>query len=177
VEAPWKRQEESRSVKTARADKGAFDETVLGILKLKDRGQRVEIRVVLHALTAPVIAETCRWIARNLPFVDHVALMGLENTGFAIANDAMLWMDPMDYREGLARAVDHLAAAGVNVSVYNLPKCVLSRSVWPHALQSISDWKNAFVEECDRCDEKKNCSGFFTTGRPRFSRGIAAIAS
>jgi His-Xaa-Ser system radical SAM maturase HxsC len=157
--------------------KGAFDETVLGILKLKDRGQRVEIRVVLHALTAPVIAETCKWIARNLPFVDHVALMGLENTGFAIANDAMLWIDPMDYREGLAKAVDHLIAAGVNVSIYNLPKCVLSRSVWPHALQSISDWKNAFVEECDRCDERKSCSGFFTTGRPRFSRGIHAITS
>ena len=88
--------------------KGAFDETMLGILKLKDRGQRVEIRVVLHALTAPIIAETCRWIARNLPFVDHVALMGLENTGFAIANDAMLWIDPMDYRDALAEAVDHL---------------------------------------------------------------------
>lgn len=29
--------------------KGAFDETILGILKLKDRGQRVEIRVVLAA--------------------------------------------------------------------------------------------------------------------------------
>lgn len=157
--------------------KGAFDETVLGILKLKDRGQRVEIRVVLHALTAPVIAETCRWIARNLSFVDHVALMGLENTGFAIANDAMLWIDPMDYREGLAQAVDHLIAAGVSVSVYNLPKCVLPRSVWPHALQSISGWKNAFVEECDRCDEKNSCSGFFTTGRPRFSRGITAITA
>ena len=74
--------------------KGAFDETMLGILKLKDRGQRVEIRVVMHALTAPIIEDTGRWIARNLPFVDHVALMGLENTGFAIANDAMLWMDP-----------------------------------------------------------------------------------
>lgn len=157
--------------------KGAFDETVLGILKLKDRGQRVEIRVVLHALTAPIIAETCRWIARNLPFVDHVALMGLENTGFAIANDAMLWIDPMDYRDALAEAVDHLDAAGVNVSIYNLPKCVLSRSVWPHAIQSISDWKNGFVEECDRCDEKDSCSGFFTTGRPRFSRGISAITS
>ena len=57
--------------------------------------------------------------------------------------------------DGLAKAVDHLSAAGVNVSVYNLPKCVLPRSVWPHALQSISDWKNGFVEECDRCDEKK----------------------
>jgi His-Xaa-Ser system radical SAM maturase HxsC len=157
--------------------KGAFDETVLGILKLKDRCQRVEIRVVLHALTAPIISETCRWIARNLPFVDHVALMGLENTGFAIANDAMLWIDPVDYRDALALAVDHLTAARVNVSVYNLPRCVLSRSVWPHALQSISDWKNGFVDECSRCDEKPDCSGFFTTGRPRFSRGIHAITA
>jgi His-Xaa-Ser system radical SAM maturase HxsC len=154
--------------------KGAFDETVLGILKLKDRAQRVEIRVVLHVLTAPIITETCRWIARNLPFVDHVALMGLENTGFAIANDAILWIDPMDYRDALAEAVDYLVAAGVNVSVYNLPKCVLSRSVWPYAVQSISDWKNGFVTECDGCDEKVSCSGFFTTGRPRFSRGISA---
>ena len=45
--------------------KGAFEETVLGILKLKERGQRVEIRVVLHALTAPRIVETARWFARN----------------------------------------------------------------------------------------------------------------
>jgi His-Xaa-Ser system radical SAM maturase HxsC len=157
--------------------KGAFDETILGILKLKDRGQRVEIRVVLHALTAPIIEDTGRWIARNLPFVDHVALMGLENTGFAIANDAMLWMDPVDYGDRLARAVDHLSAAGVNVSVYNLPKCVLPKSVWPHALQSISDWKNGFVEECDRCGAKNTCSGFFTTGRPRFSRGVRAITA
>ncbi|RXG84231.1 His-Xaa-Ser system radical SAM maturase HxsC [Bradyrhizobium zhanjiangense] len=157
--------------------KGAFDETILGILKLKDRAQRVEIRVVLHALTAPIIEDTGRWIARNLPFVDHVALMGLENMGFAIANDAMLWMDPVDYGDGLARAVDHLSAAGVNVSVYNLPKCVLPKSVWPHAFQSISDWKNGFVEECDRCDAKTTCSGFFTTGRPRFSRGVRAITA
>jgi His-Xaa-Ser system radical SAM maturase HxsC len=157
--------------------KGAFDETILGVLKLKDRGQRVEIRVVLHALTAPIIEDTGRWLARNLPFVDHVALMGLENTGFAIANDAMLWMDPVDYGDGLARAVNHLSAAGVNVSVYNLPKCVLPKSVWPHTFQSISDWKNGFVEECDRCDEKNTCSGVFTTGRPRFSRGVRAITS
>jgi His-Xaa-Ser system radical SAM maturase HxsC len=155
--------------------KGAFDETILGILKLKDRGQRVEIRVVLHALTAPIISETCRWIARNLPFVDHVALMGL--TGFAIANDALLWIDPMDYRDGLADGVDRLSAAGVNVSVYSLPRCVLERSVWPYAVQSISDWKNGYVEECSRRVEKDRCSGLFTSGRPRLSRGIQAVAS
>ena len=156
--------------------KGAFDETILGILKLKDRGQRVEIRIVLHALTAPIIEDTGRWIARNLPFVDHVALMGLENTGFAIANDVMLWMDPVDYGDGLARAVDYLIAAGVNASVYNLPRCVLDRAVWPYAVQSISDWKNGYVEECSCCIEKDRCSGLFTSGRPRLSRGIRAVA-
>jgi His-Xaa-Ser system radical SAM maturase HxsC len=155
--------------------KGAFDETILGILKLKDRGQRVEIRVVLHAQTAPTIAETCSWIARNLPFVDHVALMGLENTGFAIANENILWIDPLDYRDALAAGVDALSQVGVSVSVYNLPRCVLHRSVWPYAVQSISDWKNGYVQECVPCTEKSRCSGLFTSGRPRQSRGIAAI--
>jgi His-Xaa-Ser system radical SAM maturase HxsC len=157
--------------------KGAFDETVLGVLKLKDKGQRVEIRVVLHAITAPRIAATCRWLARNLPFVDHVALMGLENTGFAIANDELLWIDPLDYRDQLAEAVQVLAASNVRVSVYNLPRCVLARSVWPYAAQSISDWKRGFVPKCDRCNEKPRCTGFFTTGRPHYSRGIEPIVS
>ena len=154
---------------------GAFDETVLGILKLKDSGQRIEVRVVLHAITAPRIVETCKWLSRNLPFVNHVALMGLENTGFAIANADELWIDPLDYRAELAEGVNILASARVNVSVYNLQRCVLDRSIWRYAVQSISDWKNGYVEECDRCIEKDRCSGFFTSGRPRRSRGISPI--
>lgn len=155
--------------------RGAFDETVLGILKLKDSGQRTEVRVVLHAITAPRIVDTCRWLARNLPFVNHVALMGLENTGFAIANADELWIDPLDYRAELAEGVNILASARVNVSVYNLQRCVLDRSVWPYAAQSISDWKNGYAEECSGCIEKDRCSGFFTSGRPRQSRGISPI--
>jgi His-Xaa-Ser system radical SAM maturase HxsC len=154
---------------------GALDETSLGILKLKDKGQRVEVRVVLHAITAPRIVETCTWIARNMPFVDHVALMGLENTGFAIANAELLWIDPIDYQSELADAVDLLVSAKLNVSVYNLQRCVLDRSVWPYSVQSISDWKNGYIDDCYRCIEKDRCSGFFTSGRPRRSRGINPI--
>jgi hypothetical protein len=133
-------------------------------------------RVVLHAITAPRLLATSQWLARNLPFVDHVALMGLENTGFAIANDRLLWIDPLDYKEQLAQSVEVLTASKVRVSVYNLTRCLLDSSVWPYARQSISDWKNGFVAECDSCDEKQRCSGFFTTGgRPQYSRGIRAI--
>jgi His-Xaa-Ser system radical SAM maturase HxsC len=155
---------------------GAFDETVLGILRLKDQGQRIEIRVVLHQITVPRIVETARWLARNLPFVDHIALMGLENTGFAIANHDLLWIDPIDYKRDLALAVDILDAAGVNVSIYNLPYCVLDRSVWPFAKQSISDWKNAYLPQCDECQAKSQCAGFFSSGRPRNSRAIESLA-
>ncbi|MBE1551886.1 His-Xaa-Ser system radical SAM maturase HxsC [Mycobacterium sp. OAS707] len=155
--------------------KGAFDQTVLGVLQLKDRGQRVEIRVVLHAITAARLPDTCSWIARNLPFVDHVALMGMEHTGFAIANDDLLWIDPLDYQQQLKAGVEVLAAAGINVSVYNLPLCVLDPSIRPFAVQSISDWKNAYVTECEGCSVRGDCAGFFSSGRPKFSRGIAAI--
>lgn len=156
---------------------GAFDETILGILRLKDKGQRVEIRVVLHAVTVPRLRATCAWLARNLPFVDHVALMGLENTGFALANEGLLWIDPLDYRDDLAAGVDLLRAAGIRVSIYNLPLCLLDRAVWDVAVQSISDWKNGYMPECTGCAARTRCAGFFSTGRPRISRGIKAITA
>ena len=157
--------------------RGAFDETILGILRLKDRGQKVEVRVVLHSKTAPQLARTCAWIARNLPFVDHVALMGLENTGFAIANQEEIWIDPLDYADQLTEATNFLDYASLRVSIYNLPRCILPRALWPFAVQSISDWKNNYLASCKGCIKKPNCSGFFSTGRPRYSRGVRAILS
>jgi His-Xaa-Ser system radical SAM maturase HxsC len=151
---------------------GALDETIHGILRVKNCNHRVEVRVVLHAITVPHLEETCKWLARNLPFVDHVALMGLENTGFALANHEDLWIDPEDYRDTLAASVSILASAHVPVSVYNLPLCVLEPKIWPYSVQSISDWKNAFLPECAGCAEKPFCGGFFSTGRPKISRGV-----
>src|SRR5208337_865904 len=54
---------------------GAFDETIRGILNLKRYKQKVEIRVVLHKQTFARLPQLAEFIARNLLFVDHVALM------------------------------------------------------------------------------------------------------
>jgi His-Xaa-Ser system radical SAM maturase HxsC len=157
--------------------RNAFDETVLGILRLKDKGQRVEIRVVLHRITALRLVETCTWIARNLPFVDHVALMGLENTGFALANQDLLWIDPIDYRTDLTAAVSILSSANIHVSVYNLPLCLLDGEIRSFAVQSISDWKNAYLPICESCSVRDRCAGFFSTGRMRESRGLHPLSA
>ena len=154
---------------------GAFDETVLGIMRLKDRGNRVEVRIVLHSHTLPRLAETCEWLARNLPFIDHVALMGMEDTGFALANHGELWIDPMDFGEVLMKGVEILNAAGLRTSIYNLPLCVLPPAVHRYSAQSISDWKNAHPPVCAPCTARNSCAGFFTTGKTKFSRGIAPL--
>jgi His-Xaa-Ser system radical SAM maturase HxsC len=101
---------------------GAFDDTIRGILHLKSVGVRVEIRVVLHKLTYERLPELARFIRRNLTFCDHVALMGLEITGFTKFNLDKLWVDPKDYQSQLKEAVKALHFSGIPVSIYNHQK-------------------------------------------------------
>jgi His-Xaa-Ser system radical SAM maturase HxsC len=156
---------------------GAFDQTIRGILNLKRLEQRVEIRVVLHQQTVPHLARLAEFISRNLLFVDHVALMGLEITGFTRANLGSLWIDPLDYQKQLSQAVRILDACGLRVSIYNLPLCLLDRGLWPFAVQSISDWKNEYLPQCSDCDVKDRCAGFFWSARFKQSENIRPITN
>lgn len=144
---------------------GAFDETVRGILNLKREKQRVEIRIVIHKQTIERLVQTCEFIARNLLFVDHVALMGLEITGFTRANLDKLWIDPYEYREILAEATQILNAYGINASVYNHQLCVINKEVEKNYTKSISDWKNEYVNACSGCSRASECGGFFTSSK------------
>ncbi|MGC4067345.1 MAG: His-Xaa-Ser system radical SAM maturase HxsC [Polyangiaceae bacterium] len=155
---------------------GAFDETVRGILNLKQSGVRVELRLVIHELTKTRLVEFAEFVARNLLFVDHVALMGIELEGYARSNLALLWIDPLDYVDALTRAVRRLVQAGSNVSIYNLPLCVLPDELHPFARRSISDWKTEFVRECADCMRKEDCSGLFASGTAIMSRGIRSYS-
>ncbi len=142
---------------------GAFDETLQGIINLKRHGIRVEIRLVIHKQTLPRLLETCRFIANNLLFVDHVALMGLEITGYTRANLDILWVDPQDYRNELSDAIEVLRAYGMNCSVYNHQLCLVNSDIEDVYRKSISDWKNEYLPVCGGCARKSECGGFFST--------------
>lgn len=155
---------------------GAFDETMNGIYNLAERGNAIEIRMVLSKVTVPRLQEYAEFIWRNLPFVTHVALMGLEPMGFAKMNRDALWVDPVEYADGLADTAWFLNDRGIPASIYNLPLCVLPPGAWPVAQQSISDWKNVFPPECSGCAVKDRCAGFFVSaGSAWRSRGIRPI--
>jgi len=142
---------------------GAFDETLRGILNLKRHGLCVEIRVVIHKETVSRLLQTCQFIARNLLFVDHVALMGLEITGFTRANLDKLWIDPYEYRDVLSDAIAILKAYGIHCSVYNHQLCILNRDIDDVYRKSISDWKNEYLPQCGSCARKSDCGGFFSS--------------
>ena len=142
---------------------GAFDETVRGILNLKNAGVRVEIRVVVHKETLPRLVQTCRFIARNLLFVNHVALMGLEITGFTRANLEQLWIDPHEYKDTLSEAAGVLTDYGMQASIYNHQLCLVNEDLHPIYRKSISDWKNEYLDECSACERRADCGGFFSS--------------
>lgn len=157
--------------------KDAFEQTVLGLHQLARHGMRVEIRVVLHALTIPRLTALAEYIYRNLTFAEHVALMGLEHIGYAPRNMGTLWIDPHDYQDQLEAAVEILSTRRMNVSIYNHQLCVLRKSLWKFARKSISDWKNAYVEECENCGVREQCGGFFQWPTKLHSKFVHALPS
>ena len=102
---------------------------MLGLHNMGRYGVRTEIRVVLHAQTIQRLPQLAEFIYRHLPFAEHVALMGLEYTGYTPHNDGLLWSEPSELAGPLEEAVGYLDAFGMRVSVYNLQHCVLPRSL------------------------------------------------
>ena len=157
--------------------KGAFEETILGLQYLDRYNVRVEIRIVIHKQTYKRLPKLAEFIARNFPFTAHVALMGMEMTGFVNRSLEQLWIDPCDYQAELCQAAEILSLSGVNTSIYNHQLCVLNPKLWPFARKSISDWKNIYLEECERCVMREECGGLFQSSAKRHSAYIKPFLS
>ena len=141
--------------------KGAFSETCQGVANLERLGIPVEIRIVLHKQVVPVLRELVQWLFFNMPYACHIALMGMENMGYVKKNWDLLWISPKDYQTELYESVQYLYLRGMNVSIFNLPRCLLDKRLWQFARDSISDFKVCYTNECSNCLEKERCGGLF----------------
>lgn len=142
---------------------GAFNETIGGLLTLHAYAQPIQLRIVLIKPTLQILSHLCAFVARNLPFVGEVALMGCEPVGFALANREVCEVDTGDREEELSEAVRQLRRAGIPPVLMNLPMCALPLNLRSFAHRSISDWKHVFAPECGSCIAIKECCGLFAS--------------
>jgi His-Xaa-Ser system radical SAM maturase HxsC len=145
--------------------KNAYNETLKGLYNLAEFNIKIELRIVINKLNFERLPQLSNFIFKNLPFVNYISFMGLEDTGYAIKNQKDIWIDPKNYALQLERAVLNLATWNMNVSIFNLPLCNLPPSLHEFARKSISDWKVKFLPKCNNCILKNNCCGLFATSK------------
>lgn len=152
-----------------------FYKTIEGLYNLALFRQKIGLRIVIHKQTYKRLPQLSEFIYRNLPFVYHVAFMQMETIGLAQQNIEELWIDPYDYNKELEIAILNLAMRNMRVSVYNSQLCILPESTREYAKQSISNWKNIYLSECEDCELKKECAGFFASSENKHSEYIKSI--
>ena len=151
---------------------GGWDKALLGIMNLAKLQQPVEIRVVITKRNHKFLNDFAYFISRNMPFASHIAFMGQEVTGLARENFDEIWVEPLEYRTELCKAVQHLADIGFEVSIYNVPLCLLPSTCHRYAARSISDWKQGYLNVCGECGKRDECCGFFSTSGNYVPQGI-----
>lgn len=152
-----------------------FYKTVQGLYNLALFRQRIGLRIVVHKQTYKRLPQFADFIYHNFPFVAQVAFMQMETTGLAKENFEELWIDPYDYNNELREAVLLLADRGMKPYIYNAQLCVLPEAIRCYAQQSISDWKDIYIEKCDGCVLKGQCAGFFESNRQAHSSHIKKV--
>lgn len=152
-----------------------FYKTVQGLYNLALFHQRIGLRMVIHKQTYKRLPQFADFIYHNFPFVAQIAFMQMETTGLAKENFDDLWIDPYDYNDELREAVLLLADRGMKPYIYNAQLCVLPEDIRCYAQQSISDWKDIYISECEGCVLKGQCAGFFESNRQAHSSHIMKI--
>lgn len=149
-----------------------FYKTVQGLYNLALFGIKIGIRIVVHKKTYRRLPQLAEYIYHNFPFVCNIAFMQMETIGLAEDNINELWIDPYDYNTQLVEAIDILKTRGLQVSIYNAQLCVLPESIRDIAIQSISEWKDIYLEECKECKLINHCGGFFSSNKKYHSAYI-----
>ena len=152
-----------------------FYKTIQGLYNLALFHQRIGLRIVVHKQTYKRLPQFADFIYHNLPFVSQVAFMQMETIGLAKENIDELWIDPYDYNEQLREAVLLLADRGMKPYIYNAQLCILPEDIRCYAQQSISDWKDIYLPECEGCTLRGQCAGFFASNREMHSQYIKKI--
>jgi His-Xaa-Ser system radical SAM maturase HxsC len=142
-----------------------YTDVVQSIQNLAILKQNIELRIVIMKQNSNRLLNISEFIYRNFPFVSHIAFMGMEIIGYAFDNINDININTDEYNNELLNAIRFLNQRDMNISIYNIPYCLIDKSMWKFLRNSISTWKQMYQPECNLCSKKSTCSGIFTTSK------------
>ncbi|MEG1930918.1 MAG: His-Xaa-Ser system radical SAM maturase HxsC [Anaerovorax sp.] len=139
---------------------GSFAQTSAGMRALQNELE-LEIRIVIMKVNYQHLPDIARYIIETFPKTCTVSFMGMELLGNAAINQDMLWINFPDTAPFIEEAAILLIHAGIDAKIYNYPLCSLPEHLWSLAAKSISDYKVRYQPQCESCEVKPYCGGFF----------------
>ena len=144
---------------------GAWHDTVQGLINLSHSEIGVELRFIPTKFNVDELPEIIPFVSKYFGNRFFVSVMNLEATGWAKKNWNDLYLSPARYGDKLSTIRKQATLAGINLRLFNYPLCHLPEDVMDVAVKSISDWKNTYHAECERCIKKNQCGGYFTSAK------------
>ncbi len=140
---------------------GSFRQTLKGLKNLSGTEARIEIRVVGHQLNLKDLNRTFHMLVDSGVRINVINLLAMEMMGCAARNREMLWVDYLTLSKAAEQGIKYALLHGIDVGLYNFPLCMIPKSMWPLAKQSITPSKVRFYEACRECREYNACGGLF----------------
>lgn len=141
----------------------SFRHTVMGIRNLSAKGIPIELRIVVSKLNVDHLSDIAQFIKRSLPRVRIVNFVGLETLGNCAKNFNLVFMDYAETFKYIKPALRILVDAGIDASLYNYPLCTVERGFWSLCRQSITPYKVRYAPDCDNCEARSFCGGYFSS--------------
>lgn len=140
---------------------GAFNRLQANFAMLAETGASIELRTVILKQNWSSLPALADYAWTKLPFIRTWALMQLENIGYGRMNWDISFQDTSIDFSNLSKAVNLAMTRGLNVSLFNFPLCTVPRDYRRFAPSTISDWKRKYLPQCDNCEIRSTCGGFF----------------
>ena len=150
--------------------KNSYNETIIGLYNLAAVEIPLELRIVINKINYERLPQLSDFIFKNLSFVSCVSFMAMEYIGLVIRNSQQVWVEPTEFVPNLKEATLYLNSWNIDVSIFNLPLCLLPEELHIYAKKSISDWKIKYIDICEKCIKKEYCCGLFSTSKKIFER-------
>jgi MoaA/NifB/PqqE/SkfB family radical SAM enzyme len=141
--------------------RGSFSQTVAGLknlLKLRQPGQQIEIRVIIHRINYKSLSKIFDFLLREFPFVERVVAIFMEYEGHAIKNLKLTRLNYKEFQPQFKLLGKYLAKFN-ELRFYHFPLCAMPKEFWPHMWRTIEKDEIIFPGKCSGCAVRESCLG------------------